>query len=35
VRQPSFPTRENVSFTIRAGIEAPGIMPPHESGENR
>src|SRR5579872_3164837 len=26
VRQPSFPTRENVSFAIRAGIEAPGTM---------
>jgi hypothetical protein len=35
VRQPSFPTRENVSFAIRAGIEAPGTMPPRESGENR
>jgi hypothetical protein len=33
VRQPSFPTRENVSFAIRAGIEAPGTMPPRESGE--
>jgi hypothetical protein len=35
VRQPSFPTRENVSFVLRAGIEAPGTMPPRESGENR
>ena len=35
VRQPSFPTRENVSFAIRAGIEAPGTMAPRESGENR
>src|SRR5579862_9837626 len=34
VRQPSFPTRENVSFAIRAGIEAPGTIPPRESGEN-
>jgi hypothetical protein len=34
-RQPSFPTRENVSFALRAGIEAPGTMPPRESGENR
>src|SRR5271156_4159137 len=34
VRQPSFPTRENVSFVFRAGIEAPGTMPPRESGEN-
>ena len=35
VRQPSFPTRENVSFVIRAGIQAPGTIPPRESGENR
>ena len=34
VRQASFPTRENVSFALRAGIEAPGTMPPRESGEN-
>jgi hypothetical protein len=34
VRQPCFPTRENVSFALRAGIEAPGTMPPRESGEN-
>jgi hypothetical protein len=33
-RQPSFPTRENTSFALRAGIEAPGTMPPRESGEN-
>ena len=35
VRQPSFPTRENTSFALRAGIEAPGTVPPRESGENR
>src|SRR6202795_1033929 len=35
VRQPSFPTRENVSFVVRAGIEAPGTIRPRESGENR
>ena len=35
VRQPSFPTRENISFALRAGIEAPGTMRPRESGENR
>jgi hypothetical protein len=35
MRQPSFPTRENVSFAVRAGIEAPGTMPPTESRENR
>jgi hypothetical protein len=35
VRQESMPTRENVSFVIRAGIEAPGTIPPRESGEER
>src|SRR5271170_7366760 len=35
VRQPRFPTRENISFALRAGIEAPGTMPPRESGEKR
>ena len=35
VRQESIPTRENVSFVLRAGIEAPGIIPPGESGEER
>jgi hypothetical protein len=35
VREPSFPTRENTSFALRAGIEAPGTMPPRDSGENR
>ena len=35
VRQASFPTRENTSFALRAGIEAPGTMPSRESGENR
>jgi hypothetical protein len=29
------PTRENLSFAIRAGIEAPGISAPRENGENR
>ena len=33
VRQESIPTRENVSFALRAGIEAPGTIPPRESGE--
>jgi hypothetical protein len=33
VRQARIPTRENVSFVLRAGIEAPGTMPPRESGE--
>ena len=35
VRQESIPTRENVSFVLRAGIEAPGTIPPRESGEER
>src|ERR1700691_3466188 len=35
IRQPSFPTRENVSFVLRAGIDAPGTMPPREGRENR
>jgi len=34
VRGSPIPTRENVSFAIRAGIEAPGITPPRE-GEKR
>jgi hypothetical protein len=35
VRQESFPTHENVAFVVRAGIEAPGIMPERESREKR
>ena len=35
VRQSRMPTRENLSFAIRAGIEAPGIIPPRENGEER
>ncbi|HMI51543.1 MAG TPA: hypothetical protein VK525_08530 [Candidatus Saccharimonadales bacterium] len=35
VRQASIPTRENVAFALRAGIEAPGIIPPREAGERR
>jgi hypothetical protein len=34
IRQERMPTRENLSFAIRAGIEAPGITPPRE-GETR
>ena len=30
LRQSRMPTRENVSFALRAGIEAPGIIPPRE-----
>jgi hypothetical protein len=33
--QASIPTRENVSFALRAGIEAPGTIPPRKSGEER
>jgi hypothetical protein len=35
VRQERIPTRENVSFVLRAGIEAPGTIPPRESGGER
>jgi hypothetical protein len=31
VRQTRRPTRENVSFALRAGVEAPGIIPPRGS----
>jgi hypothetical protein len=33
VRQASILTRENVSFFLRAGIEAPGTIPPRNTGE--
>ena len=33
MRQASIPTRENVSFALRAGIEAPGTISSRESGE--
>jgi hypothetical protein len=32
MRQSKMPTRENVAFALRAGVEAPGIMPPHDGG---
>src|SRR3984957_100198 len=35
VRQERVSTRENLPFVVRAGVEAPGIMPPRESGEKR
>ncbi|HST09377.1 MAG TPA: hypothetical protein VLL05_03305 [Terriglobales bacterium] len=35
VRQSRVPTRENISFALRAGIEAPGIMPAREQEEPR
>jgi hypothetical protein len=35
VRQSKVRTRENMSFALRAGIEAPGVTPPRENGESR
>jgi len=35
VRQARIPTSENVSFVLRAGIEAPGTISPRVSGEER
>jgi len=35
VRQQRISTHENLPFAVRAGIEAPGIIPPRESGERR
>jgi hypothetical protein len=35
MRQSQMPTRENLSFAIRAGLEAPGLRPPRGSGEQR
>jgi len=35
VRQERVTTRENLPFAMRAGIEAPGIIPPQESEEKR
>jgi hypothetical protein len=35
VRQERVSTRENLPFIVRAGIEAPGIIPPREHGEKR
>src|SRR6266404_7278017 len=35
VRQSRVRTRENMPFALRAGIEAPGIIPPRGSGEER
>jgi hypothetical protein len=35
VRQTRVPTHENLPFAVRAGIEAPGMMPPRENGEKR
>jgi hypothetical protein len=33
VRQSKMVTRENLSFALRAGVKAPGIMPPSRGGE--
>jgi hypothetical protein len=35
MRQERVSTRENLPFIVRAGVEAPGIIPPRESGEQR
>jgi hypothetical protein len=35
MRASPMPTRENLSFAIRAGIEAPGITAPRENAEGR
>jgi hypothetical protein len=35
MRQPRVPTRENIAFALRAGVEAPGIIPPRANGEER
>jgi hypothetical protein len=33
VRQPRMTTRENIPFAVRAGVEAPGMMPPRRGEE--
>jgi hypothetical protein len=35
VRQSPMLTRENMSFAIRAGVEAPGMIAPHGQGDDR
>ena len=35
VRQVSMPTRENLPFAMRAGIETPGLSKPRGSGGGR
>jgi hypothetical protein len=35
VRHPKVPTRENIAFALRAGVEAPGIIPPRRTVEER
>lgn len=34
-RQTRVPTHENLPFAMRAGVEAPGLMPRRDSGEKR
>ena len=34
-RQPRVPTRENIPFAVRAGVEAPGMIRPRGEGEER
>ena len=34
-KQSRMVTRENLPFLVRAGLEAPGITPPRENGEDR
>src|SRR5215469_12143832 len=34
MRQSKMPTRENVAFALRAGVEAPGIMAPRDGGRS-
>ena len=35
MRQSRVPTHENVPFAMRAGIEAPGVMPPRGNGDEQ
>jgi hypothetical protein len=35
MRQSTVPTRENIVFALRAGIEAPGIIPPRHQEKQR
>jgi hypothetical protein len=35
VRHPRVPTRENVAFALRAGVEAPGIIAPGRTGKEQ
>jgi hypothetical protein len=35
LRQTRVTTRENIPFALRAGIEAPGMMPPRDGGAKR